>query len=56
MLLAHWVSGHFLTDFNVHCLRLVAGLLGEGRTRDRSKQGKAVGKLVQMAFMRVAGQ
>lgn len=50
MLLAHWVSGHFLTDFNVHYLWVVAGLVGEGRTRDRSKQGKAAGKLVQVAF------
>lgn len=46
---AHWVSGHFLTDFNVHYLWVVAGLAGECRARDRSKRGKAVGKLVQMA-------
>lgn len=49
MWLGHWASGHFHTDFNVHYLWVVAGLVGEHRARDRSKQGNAVGKLVQMA-------
>lgn len=38
-----------LTDFNVHYLWVVAGLMGEHRARDGSKQGKADGKLVQTA-------